>query len=159
MKVIYHCFGSAHSSVIASAIHTGLLPVDRIPSKEEILTLPYYDQTQREQIGNPFYVGRDEFGSEVYILGLANHKDVGVRAILSILKIYNIPSNQLVIADSLKEINTLTRIGGFMSRRLGLIKLGRPLTIKGIQMGYYKFVRLVKEVKEQITRNIEKEAG
>ncbi|PKM83933.1 MAG: hypothetical protein CVU88_00480, partial [Firmicutes bacterium HGW-Firmicutes-13] len=105
-----------------------------------------------------FYVGRDEFGFEVYILGLANHKDVAVRSILSILKIYNIPSNQLVIADSLKEINTLTRVGGFLSRRLGLIKIGRPLTIMGIQMGYFRFVHLVSEVKEQILSNMKKKA-
>lgn len=156
MKIIYHCYGGAHSSVTASAIHTGLLPADRIPRKQEILTLPYFDQTQREQIGNLFYIGRDEFGSEVYILGLANHKDIAVRAITNILKIYNIPADQLIMADSLKEINILTRVGGFLSRRLGLVKIGRPLSVKGIQTGYFKYVRLVAEVKGQITRNMEK---
>jgi hypothetical protein len=31
MKIIYHCYGGTHSSVIAAAIHLGLLPEDRVP--------------------------------------------------------------------------------------------------------------------------------
>ncbi len=150
MILIYHCFGSAHSSVVASAIHLGMLPLDRVPREEEILTLPHYDQTPREELGNPFYVGRDEYNWEVYILGLANQKELAKRTIWSLLKIYNVPSHYLILADSLKCINNLTRLGGFLSRRVGLVSIGRPLTIKGIQKGYYPYVKLVKQVKKQI---------
>ncbi len=153
MIIIYHCYGSAHTSVIASAIHLGLLPANRVPTSQEILTLPYYDQINNEQIGNPYYIGKDEFNSRVYILGLANNKDVVIRSIFSLLKIYGIPSRQLLMVDSLVEIHYLTRIGGFLSRRLGLVKLGRPLTVKGIQSGYFPFVRLVNEVKKKLKDN------
>ena len=40
VKIIYSCYGGAHSSIIASAIHMGYLPTDRIPSVEEILSTP-----------------------------------------------------------------------------------------------------------------------
>ncbi len=150
MYIIYHCFGSAHSSVIASAIHVGMLPTHRIPKTQEIVTLPYYDQTRREEIGSPFYVGRDELGIEVYILGMANNKEVLIKSLDSLLKIYHIKENQLILVDSLSQINTITRIGGFLSRRLGLIKIGRPLTIKGVQKAYYQFVHLVETVKDQV---------
>ncbi|RQD73213.1 MAG: DUF3189 family protein [Candidatus Syntrophonatronum acetioxidans] len=150
MVLIYHCFGSAHSSVVASAIHLGMLPLDRVPRKEEIVTLPHYDQTTRGELGNPFYVGRDEYNWEVYILGLANQKELAKRAIWSLLKIYNVPFNYLFMVDSLNSINNLTRLGGFLSRRLGLVNMGRPLTIKGIQKGYLPYVKLVDQVKRKV---------
>lgn len=157
MKIIYHCYGSAHTSVIASAIHVGMLPTNRVPSSKEILTLPYYDKASNKQIGIPYYIGVDEFNSDIYILGLANKKDVVIRFILSLLKICEIPSKQLLMVDSLAEINLLTRFGGFLSRRMGLVKLGRPMTVKGIQTGYFRFVRLVNEVKKKVKNNTQGE--
>ncbi|UNC92474.1 DUF3189 family protein [Candidatus Contubernalis alkaliaceticus] len=154
MYIIYHCYGSAHSSVIASAIHVGMLPKNRIPSTEEIITIPHFDQTRREEIGNPFYIGRDEYGIEVYIIGMANNKEVLIRSIDSLLKIYNIPENQLVLVNSLSQINMITRVGGYLSRRLGMVKVGRPLTIKGVKKAYYQFVDLVDSVKERIRESL-----
>ncbi len=159
MYIIYHCYGSAHSSVIASAIHVGMLPTNRIPSSEEIVTLPHFDQTRRDEIGSPFYVGRDELGIEVYILGMANNKEVLIKSMDSLLKIYHITENQLMLVDSLSQINTLTRIGGFLSRRLGMIKIGRPLTIMGVQKAYFKFVHLVEGVKEKVRETMSENSG
>ena len=59
MKIIYSCYGGAHSSVVASAIHLGYLPMNRIPTEDEILSIPYYDQSPKELRGTPIYIGTD----------------------------------------------------------------------------------------------------
>ena len=51
------------------------------------------------------------------------------------------------MVDTLKNINLITKIGGFISRRLGLIWIGRPLTVIGIQQKYQDFIQLVNDVK------------
>ena len=44
MKIIYHCYGGSHSSVIAAALHLGLLAKDRIPNETELMAIPYFDK-------------------------------------------------------------------------------------------------------------------
>ena len=58
--------------------------------------------------------------------------------------------------DTLKNVNMITKVGGFFSRRLGLVSIGRPLTIIGIQQKYESFIALVNDVKmkEQMMTNL-----
>ena len=70
MKVIYHCYGRAHSSVVASHLHLGTLPLDGPVLKEQILAIPEFDRAEAADFGEPYFVGQDEAGNEVYILGL-----------------------------------------------------------------------------------------
>lgn len=147
MKVIYNCYGSAHSSVLAAGIHVGLLPEDRVPTFGEITALPHYDQTETEEIGTIYYFGEDELGSQVYILGMKSSPKVVKRAIFSMLEEFDIDRTELVLVDSLPYVNNMTRIGGFLSRGLGLVKIGRPLTVYGLQKSYSRFVNLVQGVK------------
>jgi xylulokinase len=50
MKIIYHCYGGSHSSVLAAAIHTGRLNPERLPTGEELMALPYFTQS-----GTPYF--------------------------------------------------------------------------------------------------------
>ena len=150
MKVIYNCYGSAHSSVLAAAIHVGMLPIDRVPKTEEITKLPHYDKTATTEIGNIYYFGTDEAGIEVYILGMKGSTKLVKRAIYSMLSELEISKNELLFVETLPYVNNLTRIGGFLSRKLGLVSLGRPLTIWGLQKVYHQFVELVKDVKGRL---------
>ncbi|MGI6485007.1 MAG: DUF3189 family protein [Thermoanaerobacterales bacterium] len=154
MKIFYYCFGSAHSSVVAASIHLGMLPSDRIPSPKEFANLPHYDKTNQYEIGTPFMMGRDEFDSEVFILGMTNERKLVKKAILSFFSICGISTDDIMMIDTLKNVNFKTRIGGYLSRRLGCITLGRPLTIKGIQERYTDFVDLVEKVKEREEENL-----
>jgi hypothetical protein len=69
MKIIYHCFGGSHSSVTAAALHLGMLDKTRIPTREQLMDVPYYDKTSDEDFGSIRYMGTDEFGHDVYVLG------------------------------------------------------------------------------------------
>lgn len=66
MHIIYHCVGGAHSSVIASAIHLGMLPETRVATNSEILSIPYYDNITREHYGRIIHRGTDEYGNNIY---------------------------------------------------------------------------------------------
>ena len=153
MKVFYCCYGSAHTSVVAASIHLGLLPKDKIPVSKEFTILPHYDETESFEIGTPFFMGKDEFEADVYIIGMINQRDLIKNTIRSYLRHCGINDKDILMVDTLKGIGIMTKIGGFASRRLGLIKIGRPLTIWGIQQRYIGFVNLVNNVKAK-QRNI-----
>ena len=149
MNIFYCCYGSAHSSVVAASIHLGLLPVKRIPSAKEFERLPHYDKTESFEIGTPFYMGKDEYDSDLFILGMKSHRKLIKKAVLSFLEHMSLETQDFLMIDTLKNVNFITKIGGFTSRRLGIISIGRPLTIIGIQQKYWDFVKLVQCVKKR----------
>ena len=57
MKIIYNCYGGAHSSVTAAAIHLQMLPETRKPSAAELLNLPYYDAQVGKDHGRIRFLG------------------------------------------------------------------------------------------------------
>lgn len=154
MKVFYYCYGSAHSSVISAAIHTGMVGVDRIPTPEEIVNLPHYDKTENPEIGIPFFYGYDEMGNEVYIIGMGADRQTVMTSVLSMLKDCGVPGNNYLFINTLDHVKLKTRVGGYLSRALGLVMIGRPLTVSGILDAYFDFVKLVVTTKYRI-RNFE----
>lgn len=153
MKIFYHCFGSSHSSVIAANIHVGNLPQNRIPSWKEINSIPHFDRTQKKQIGEPFYIGKDESNNEVYIVGLTHKKNIPLNAVDSLASIFSLPKRDYVFVDALPSINRLAKFGGFLSRGMGLVFIGRPLAIFGIQTSYKNLLHLVEQTKKYIAAN------
>ncbi|MGB9678656.1 MAG: DUF3189 family protein [Thermoanaerobacteraceae bacterium] len=147
MVIIYMCYGSAHSSVVAASIHVGLLPVNRIPTYKEIVSLPHYDKTRSNQIGIPFYFGKDEFNNNVYIVGAKSGRKIVIKAIYSFMSLYGITEKEILIIDALPTIGLTTKIGGITSRRFGIISIGRPITVYGIIKKYNNFIKLVSDVK------------
>lgn len=147
MIVAYICYGSAHSSIVASAIHVGLLPNNRIPTYEEIISLPHYDVTESSQIGIPFYMGLDEFDNDIYAIGAKNGRDIMIKACKSYLRQSGISEDEIMLIDALPAIGIETKIGGMASRRFNIVSLGRPFTVYGIIKKYKNFIDLVKNVK------------
>ncbi|MFO7151622.1 MAG: DUF3189 family protein [Bacillota bacterium] len=150
MKIFYCCYGSAHSSVVAAAIHLGWLPEDRVPELEEIEKLPHYDKTASAEIGTPFFMGKDRKGAEIYIIGMASQRLLVKNAIVSFLQHSGVEPEDVIFVDAIPLVNLKTKIGGILSRRMGLVSVGRPLTIRGIQERYFDFVKMVKEVKRAL---------
>ncbi|QUH20931.1 DUF3189 family protein [Alkaliphilus sp. B6464] len=150
MKIIYTCYGGAHSSIVASAIHMGYLPVDRIPTKEEILNIPYYDQSPKEFRGTPIYIGTDEKLREIYALGMGPYRREYTEIAYNFaFQLSNDVKKNIQIINVIPLLSFSVKIGGFLSRRVGLIKLGRPLTVAGIQKRYNLFIELVEDVKKR----------
>lgn len=150
MKIVYSCYGGAHSSRVAAAIHLGRLPGDRPPSPRELLAVPRFDDVGSDELGLADHIGQDAQGHDVYVMGRGPARQVAVRALQSGFDLGGGARDQLLIVDTLAAVNLWMRIGGFLSRRLGLVSLGRPLVVRGTIKAYADLVRLVDEAKRKI---------
>lgn len=111
--------------------------------------IPFYDKMENEDIGTPIFVGTDEYGIDVYIMGMRNAREVVIPSIKSMLNENAIHNNHILFVNALIKLHPMTALGGILSRRLGLIDLGKPLTVWGIRRYYNYFVELVEKVKEK----------
>ncbi|MDR6224519.1 DUF3189 family protein [Desmospora profundinema] len=148
MRLIYHCYGSAHSSVVAAAIHLGRLPSDRLPTLAEVRGLPDFDYARTEEIGTLYFKGKDEYGTDVYTMGFGFYWESGVRAVQSMLEIHDVHDFHFVRA--LDSITLLTKVGGSLSRHFGFPSVGRPLAAWGIRKSYPLLLELVDRVKREL---------
>ncbi|WP_075864813.1 DUF3189 family protein [Carboxydothermus islandicus] len=150
MKIIYHCYGGAHSSVIMAAIHLGHLPMERIPGNKEIMEMPLYEKQEKEEHGSFFYCGQDEFGNEVYVLGRRSLNLV-VEPVLNYLAAKF--GERIVVVNAVTYVNFPMKLGGFLSRRLKLVFIGRPLVLWGTRKAYLKFTAEVRKIKGSFHAN------
>ena len=149
MKIIYHCFGGSHSSVTAAAIHLGLLPTNRLPSFRELMALPHFDKTPGEVYAIRF-MGRTAEGDEVYTLG---KKNLGSRLDQAFMGRRAAGSERP--GGGSKHHASCKRTydgGGFLSRRLGLVSLGRPILVWGTRLAFPQLVQAVETVKNEMMR-------
>lgn len=153
MRIVYHCFGGSHSSVTAASVHLGLLPVDRIPTFDEFMSLPYYEKQEKKDHGHFRFMGNDEFGNEIYIIGRQNQARAFRQALAGIAKIFGITEKDLHFVDTMPYVNWKMMLGGFLSRKWKWISIGRPIVIKGTQASYLDLVNLVNSVKMQVASN------
>jgi hypothetical protein len=154
MKVIYHCYGQAHSSVTAANLHLGNLPRHRRATLSEIAHQPCFDRTESYELGRPLLMGTDEWGSEVYVIGLAGGRRALERAVQEFLIRSGVDPGAFLFADALQHAGVPLRIGGYTSRRLGLIWPGRPLSALGVWLKYPRFVHLVDSVRHQVQNRL-----
>ncbi|NLM38048.1 MAG: DUF3189 family protein [Firmicutes bacterium] len=145
MRVIYHCYGRAHSSVVASHLHLGTLPLNGPIAPEQIMALPEFDRAEADDFGEPYFMGRDEAGNEVYILGLNSQAPLCVRAILNLAGHLGL-ADRIILVNTLPAIGLTTRLGGFISKKLRCPGLGKPLAARGIIQALPRLRQLVRIV-------------
>jgi len=148
MYIIYHCVGGAHSSVIASAIHLGLLSIDKRPTVKDILALPFFDTLSKEDQGRIILRGIDKDGNKVCSLSRQFVPHLILTAVQDAWELAGGSRKDLVIVNSMPAVNILMKIGGFSSRRLKLVSFGRPIVAKGTVRAYDDLVKIVKEAKK-----------
>lgn len=149
-KIIYHCYGGAHSSVTAAAIHLGELSPEKTPTGHELLELTLFDRQTQEGHGQLHFFGVDEWDNQVYSVGCRNAGKSFENILTGVAGLLEI-GEKLVFVDTLHCVTMKMRIGGFLSRRLGLISLGRPIVVRGTQEAYPKLVELVKQIKAGVS--------
>ncbi|WP_123054437.1 DUF3189 family protein [Clostridium sp. JN-1] len=154
MIVIYHDVGGAHSTVAAANIHIGKLPMDRVPDTKELISLPTFDKITKDELGHLIYIGKDEFNTKVYTLGRKYAPNIVIPAIQDMCSICNKDSKELLIIDTKPTVNFLMNVGGFTSRKLHLVSIGRPIVLKGTQQAYMDIVKLVQGVKSTLKLSI-----
>ena len=150
MKLFYCCYGGAHTSVTCASIHLHYLPENRIPEFAEFRSVPFYDKMDNCKLGTPVYVGTDEMGWDIYIIGMKHAKQLVIPAVKSYLNACGVDQTDFLLANALVELHPITSVGGVLTRRLGIVSIGRPMTVWGIRRSYRRLVRLVRRVKKNL---------
>ncbi|MBS4023032.1 MAG: DUF3189 family protein [Dethiobacter sp.] len=148
-KIIYHCYGGAHSSIVAAAIHLGKFKSDKEIDNEELMKLTLFDRQSKEAHGQIHFFDFDEEGRQVYSVGCRNAGETVKKTLLEVAKIFD-KEKDLHFKDTLHCVNIKMRVGGYISRRLGLVKLGRPIVLNGTRQAYPKLVELVAQTKKEV---------
>lgn len=148
MKIIYDDYGGAHSTQVAAAMHLGRLPGDRVASAAELMALPLFDRTTSDYHGCLMFMGKDEYENEVYVLGRGSGNKNIERAIASGLAVAGADQVHLRFFDTLSCVNLWMRIGGFFSRAIDWVWLGRPLVIYGTQRAIPALRKVVARAKQ-----------
>ncbi|MBE1444302.1 hypothetical protein GGC63_003764 [Paenibacillus sp. OAS669] len=76
MIYIYNDYGGTHTTSLAAAYHLNKLPVNRKLTKEEILSVDYFNKLQTSDMGKLIFHGVDENGDSVYTVGRGSSKVV-----------------------------------------------------------------------------------
>lgn len=151
---MYHCYGGAHTSITCASIHLKYLPCDKIPSEKDFRSIPFYDEMESHRVGTALFMGKDELGFDVYVWGMKGGKSLVIPSIRSYLNQTNPKRNEILFVNALAHLHPLTAIGGITSRRLGMVGIGRAMTIKGIIVTYPAFVELVERVKDNLRKRL-----
>lgn len=151
MKVIYHCFGGSHSSVLAANIHVGNLSSQRFPTYKELFNLPYFDRTTNDDFGIIKLVGFDEWGNQVYSLGQM-HLGRRFHPVIESLITITGTREHIVLMGTMPHVNVLMMAGGNLSRKRSLPEMGRPILYLGTRLAYPSLLKVVRRVKDELTK-------
>lgn len=142
MIIIYHCYGGSHSSVVAAALHLGMIDKSRVPTEDELMNIPYYDKTGKSDFGTIRYMGTDEVGNSIYVMGKKSMGDRYNNILRGVAQILGM-DEQVMPVNCMSRVNWSMKLGGFTSRRLGIASLGRPVVSRGTQRAFFQLVNLV----------------
>lgn len=142
MKIIYHCYGGSHSSVMAAALHIGLIPKNQIPTQDMLMAIPYYDKTTNADFGSIRFMGIDDYNNEVFVLGKKSMGDRYSNLLMGVAEILGC-KDQLLVVNCMNRVNLAMKLGGFSSRKMGIVSLGRPVLVRGSQKAFMELVNLV----------------
>ncbi|KKM08808.1 hypothetical protein SY88_22125 [Clostridiales bacterium PH28_bin88] len=146
MKIIYHCYGGSHSSVTAAAIHLGLFPGGQLPILADFMNIPYFDHQVAEEHGVFRFMGTDADGHEVYVIGRRNLKNFEP-LVRGLAELMGVPQDDLLLVNTMPCVNWVMMVGGYISRRLKIVGLGRPIVVHGTRQAFLLFSGLVDQVK------------
>ncbi|MGB9868156.1 MAG: DUF3189 family protein [Bacillota bacterium] len=148
--VFFCCYGGSHTSVIQACLHLGLLPLDPRPSYKQLIHLPHFDKVVKSEIGTPMFMGYDSWGRAVYTLGLGRGRKHLNELLGGLLGEIGVNPDQAKFFDCLSTASFLTRVGGFVSRGLGLTFLGRPLVVYSVMAGWPRFCELHRKIRAEL---------
>lgn len=142
--VVYHCFGGAHTSVVAGALHLGLLP--ERPTWRQVAEFPAFDRPLTRDRGYPLYLGTDERGRRVYAMGRGRDARAAALVLEGLLRALGL-EGRVASYDTLECAGPLTKLGGYLSRRLGLVWPGRRLVAVGVTRDIPRLLRVVERAR------------
>lgn len=147
MYILYHDYGGTHSAIVAANMHLNQLPMDHVPDKDTIRSLPLYDQLTPNDHGRIINMGTDEYGNTVSIIGVENKENMVIPAIKDMYFELRKTLEDFLEIDTSSSVNVTMKIGGFISRSLRIPAVGQPLVLYGTQEAYMDIAQIVKNAK------------
>lgn len=151
MIFIYNCYGGTHTSSLASEIHLGRLPVDRLPTKTEILNAKFFNKLGYQDMRKLFFRGVDDDGNKVFSLGRGTTKTLIPFLENFINMIHNEYgfNEKFVLSNMSPTVPPCMTMGGFFSRGIGVDFIGVPLLVVGARQAYDRIFKTVKRTREK----------
>lgn len=150
MIFIYNCYGGTHSSSLASAVHLKKLPLDRIPTRDEILGTDHFNKLTYKDMGRIIYRGTDDEGNKVFSVGRGTSK-VLIPCLENLVKILHNEygfNEKMIFSNMSPTVPPVMTVGGFFARGLGIDSIGVPLLVIGAKQAYRKIIEIVNHTKE-----------
>jgi hypothetical protein len=155
MKIVYHCYGGAHASPTAAAIHLGILPQNRIPRFQNFKKVPFFDDITWNEHGKMIKVGVDSQGNEIFILARRNSANLIINLIKEFARLNNENPAEYHFVNCMQMFNPFMITGGFSSRAMGWVRLGRPLVTFGVMISFPILVSIVQKTCRNLGMNLE----
>lgn len=112
--------------------------------------IPYYDRITRGEHGKIIKIGTDHLGNDVCIMGRRSSPQPVIRAIKEFSRLNGIDPNQYYFVDCVQLYNLFMVAGGFSSRAMGWVNIGRPLVSFGTKLSFRILVRIVQKTLEDL---------
>ena len=103
MKIIYYDSTGQYLAVIAAAFHLNMVSVDnkvednQLPKRDTLEKLPYFGNQEQVKLGQIIFVGTDQLGNDIYILGSDKVGDVIERVAEGLSRIFQLEAENLFI--------------------------------------------------------------
>ncbi len=120
-RVFYLCYAGTHTSIVAGSMHLG-----RLCQGGDPCGLPEFDRRLYRDIGVPCFLGTDPWGAQVYALGTGWLSLPLEMAICDLVELSS-PNARACFCAVRGYLDSQARLGGFISRRCGLVSFGRKL--------------------------------
>lgn len=150
MKIVYHCFGGAHASPTAAAIHLGIISQEKPPTFKDMRGIPFFDKMIASQHGKLNYLGDDRFGNGIYFMARRNNTALIINIIRECARLKGEDPSDYYFVDCMQHLNLLMIMGGFSSRALGWVKVGRPIVTLGTIVAFPALISIVKKTMHHI---------
>ncbi|KAB2335066.1 DUF3189 family protein [Bacillus mesophilum] len=151
MIFIYNDYGGTHTTSLAAAIHLQIIKPSSFPlTKEEILSVPYFNKLTKKDFGKLIFHGKDHEGNPVYSIGRKSQKLVipSLESLGTMLFEHFQIDERLVFSNTSPTVPMLLSMGGFFSRGLHLDSIGVPLLVKGAKQCVGNIYDLVESTKQ-----------
>lgn len=144
--MIYSCYYGCYFAVVAASLHLGYINIDEY-NKNDILRLQLFNKIRDNELGKLFYLGIDNEGREVHVIGSRKSGKILEKTFKGIVEIYGFPKESVFFIDLNDCYSNLTLLGILMVRRLGLVEVGMRLVLRGIGNNFCKLKETVQKVR------------
>ena len=125
-SIFYTCYAGTHTSIFASALHVGNVIANEAlrNGPAALSSIPFFDTRTAADIGVPAFIGIDVNGTSVYAMGTGWLGFSLERCLCDLIELSN-PRARACLCNVRGALDFRARVGGFLSRRLNFVTLGR----------------------------------